>query len=48
MPLMNSPSFKSSSDKFFMIENPAIAGLNLKDLEYVQNPNQSPYMIKGN
>ena len=45
MPLMNSPSFKSTSDKFFMIEKPAIAGLNLKDLEYVQNPNQSPYMI---
>lgn len=39
------PSFKSNPDKMLEIPQPAIGGLNLKDLEFEQEVNQSPYML---
>ena len=45
MPLQSSPTFKTSSDKLYEISQPAVSGLNLKDLEYEQDANQSPYML---
>lgn len=45
MPLASTPSFKAQSDKMMEIPQPAIRGLNLKDLEYEQDVNQSPYML---
>ena len=44
MPLRQMPSFKSIPDRELRITNPGIGGLNLKDLEYKQEINQSPYM----
>lgn len=44
MPLKQAPSFKSVQDRELQIPNPGIGGLNLKDLEYKQEVNQSPYM----
>lgn len=44
MPLKPTPRFQAIADKMFEIPQPAIGGLNLKDLEYEQDPNQSPYM----
>ena len=45
MPLIESPTFKATSDKVMEIPQPAISGLNLKDLEYEQDVGQSPYML---
>ena len=39
------PSFKSTPDKMLEIPQPGIGGLNLKDLEFEQEMNQSPYML---
>ena len=44
MPLKQAPSFKSVQDRELKIPNPGIGGLNLKDLEYKQEVNQSPFM----
>ena len=44
MPLRQAPSFKAVQEKEYNIPNPGIGGLNLKDLEYKQDVNQSPYM----
>lgn len=38
------PKFASVPVKMFRIPQPGIGGLNLFDLEYEQEPNQSPYM----
>lgn len=45
MPLRPTPTFKAVSDKMLEIPQPAIGGLNLKDLEYEQEVGQSPYML---
>ena len=45
MPLQSSPTFKTQSDRLYEISQPAVSGLNLKDLEYEQDVNQSPYML---
>lgn len=45
MPLIESPKFSAVSDKVMEIPQPAISGLNLKDLEYEQDVGQSPYML---
>ena len=45
MPIREMPTFKSIPDKMLEIAQPAIGGLNLKDLEYEQDVNQSPYML---
>lgn len=45
MPLQQLPSFKTSDDKQLNIYQPAIGGLNLRDLEFEQELNQSPYML---
>ena len=45
MPIREMPSFKSVPDKILEIPQPAIGGLNLKDLEFEQEVNQSPYML---
>ena len=45
MPYQQMPQFKSVPDKMFEIPQPGIGGLNLKDLEFEQEPNQSPYML---
>ena len=45
MPLKSMPSFKATSDRQYQIPQPGIGGLNLKDLEYEQGTNQSPYML---
>ena len=45
MPIKEMPTFKSVPDKMLEIAQPAIGGLNLKDLEYEQDVNQSPYML---
>ena len=44
MPYKPMPQFKSTPDKMFEIPQPGMGGLNLKDLEFEQDPNQSPYM----
>lgn len=44
MPIKEMPTFKSVPDKMLEIAQPAIGGINLKDLEYEQDVNQSPYM----
>lgn len=44
MPIKQMPSFKSTPDKMFEIPQPGIGGINLKDLEFEQDVNQSPYM----
>lgn len=45
MPIQAMPKFKSTPDKTLEISQPAIGGLNLKDLEFEQEVNQSPYML---
>ncbi len=45
MPLKETPSFKSTADREMALAQPGIGGLNLKDLEFEQNINQSPYML---
>lgn len=45
MALKPTPQFKPVDMKLFEIPQPAIGGLNLKDLEYEQEVNQSPYMM---
>ena len=44
MPLRQNPSFRSNPDRFLEIPQPAIGGINLKDLEYEQEVSQTPYM----
>ena len=45
MPIQQMPQFKSTPDKMLEIPQPGIGGLNLKDLEFEQDMNQSPYML---
>lgn len=45
MPIQPMPKFKAVPDKLLEIPQPAIGGLNLKDLEFEQENNQSPYML---
>lgn len=45
MPLKAMPTFKTTNDKEMAIAQPGIGGLNLKDLEFEQTINQSPYML---
>ena len=45
MPIQNMPQFKAVPDQMFRIPQPAMGGLNLKDLEFEQEVNQSPYML---
>lgn len=44
MPYKPMPQFKSVPDKMFELPQPGMGGINLKDLEFEQDPNQSPYM----
>lgn len=44
MPIREQPKFKAEPDKMLEVPQPAIGGLNLKDLEFEQEVNQSPYM----
>lgn len=45
MPLKEIPKYRQQPDKQFEIPQPAIGGLNLKDLEFEQEVNQSPYCL---
>ena len=45
MPIQPMPKFKAVPDRMLEIPQPAIGGLNLKDLEFEQENNQSPYML---
>lgn len=45
MPIREMPQFKSTPDKMLEIPQPAIGGLNLKDLEFEQEVNQTPNML---
>lgn len=45
MPLKQTPTFKSTSDREMAIAQPGVGGLNLKDLEFEQTVNQTPYML---
>lgn len=45
MPFLQMPQFKAVPDKMLEIPQPGIGGLNLKDLEFEQEVNQSPYML---
>jgi len=45
MPLRQMPTFGSVASKRFQLAQPAVGGINLNDLEYEQNDNQSPYML---
>ena len=45
MPYQPYPKFQAVPDKLFEIPSPGIGGLNLKDLEFEQETNQSPYML---
>lgn len=45
MPIQQYPKFKSVPDKMLEIPNPAMGGINLRDLEYEQEVSQSPYMM---
>ena len=45
MPIKELPTFKSVPDKMLEIPQPAVGGVNLKDLEFEQEINQSPYML---
>ena len=45
MPYRSLPTFKPVAEKMLEIPQPAIGGLNLKDLEFEQEVNQSPYMM---
>ena len=44
MPYKTAPKYKAVADKMMEIPQPAIGGLNLFDLEFEQEVNQSPYM----
>ena len=44
MPIREMPKYKAVPDKLLEIPQPAIGGLNLFDLEYEQELNQSPYL----
>lgn len=44
MPIREMPKFKSTPNRMLEIPQPAIGGLNLKDMEFEQEVNQSPYM----
>ena len=44
MPYQPMPQFKAVPDRMLEIPQPAIGGLNLKDLEFEQEVNQTPYM----
>ena len=43
-PIREMPQFKSVPDKMLEIPQPAVGGLDLKDLEYEQEVSKSPYM----
>ena len=45
MPFREMPSFRSIPDKLLQIPQPGVGGLNLYDLEYEQEPTQTPYML---
>jgi len=45
MPLKQAPTFNVPAEKVFEIPQPAINGINLKDLEYEQVVGQSPLML---
>lgn len=45
MPLQQFRQYNSPADKMLEIPNPGVGGLNLFDLEYEQEINQSPYML---
>ena len=45
MPYQELPKFKAEPEKTFDIPTPAMGGINLRDLEFEQEPNQSPYML---
>ena len=45
MPYRELPKFKETPLKMLEIPQPAVGGLNLKDLEFEQEVNQSPYML---
>ena len=45
MPYQAMPQFKATPLQNLEIPQPAIGGLNLKDLEFEQEVNQSPYML---
>lgn len=45
MPYQALPKFKPEPEKVFEIPTPAMGGINLRDLEFEQEPNQSPYML---
>lgn len=44
MPRIEAPKYSSRGDQRLTIEQPGSGGVNLKDLEYEQNVNQSPFM----
>ena len=44
MPIREMPKYKAVPDKMFEIPTPAMGGLNLFDLEFEQEVNQSPYL----
>ena len=45
MPYKAMPTFKAIPDKMLEMPQPGIGGLNLKDLEFEQEVNQSPFMM---
>lgn len=45
MPLRQTPKFNATKYQDFRVANPGIGGVNLEDLEYEQDINQSPYML---
>lgn len=45
MALLQTPSFKAQQYRDFEIERPCSGGINLLDLEYEQEPNQSPNVL---
>ncbi|MBQ0112839.1 MAG: hypothetical protein KBT03_06905 [Bacteroidales bacterium] len=45
MPFRQMPKFNSTPTKMLRIPNPGVGGLNLFDLEYEQEVNQTPYML---
>lgn len=45
MPWMNEPEFKHNELKLWEVSSPGSGGINLKDVEYEQDTNQSPRML---
>ena len=45
MPLIQTPTFESPEQKLFRIDEPCSGGINLLDLEFEQEPNQSPNVL---